>query len=288
MATTNKSTKAKTKKPAARAAKTTKKSVSTKVSKPVAQKAANKLLTQLNILSAALALISAVLAGLLMNNRTFELVNGLLTNDELGKVAVPAVRHVYDLELRMAVIVIMVLSAVTPILFLTSKKSEYAAAIKNKVNLLRWIDAAVVGALMIEVVALVSGVQDVSVLKLIAGLVVVTCLLGWVAEKRNKQAGRPTWNELAISLATGVLPWVLIASYAVSTWVHGRIHSPAYVYVLYAGVVLGSVAYGMNLINYVRRLKSSLNYEVVERNYLIIGMATKAVFAIALIVGLQK
>lgn len=308
MATTKKSSKAKTKKPASnRAAKTTKSTttkrittktakntVSTKVTKPVktSNKSTSSLLTKLNILSAFISLSLAALAGLLMNNKSYEIVNGLLAKDELASktsdVLVPAVNHLVDVELRWLVVAILLLSAVIPILHITLFKARYIAALRSRINLLRWIDMAVISTLMLEIVALVSGVQDILVLKLVAGLLVVTCLLGWIAEKRNQQAGRPVWSEVGISLVTGFLPWILIAGYAISTVVHGNVSIPVYVYALYAAVFLGSSALCMNLINHVRRHRGWTNYEVVERNYLIISILTKVAFAAALIAGLQK
>jgi hypothetical protein len=300
MATTKNSTKAKTKKPVrktsskttVKAAKTAKKSLSTKVTKPTAKKLTSALLTKLNILSAVVSVALAAAAWSVMSSKSFEIVNGLLAKDELasktGDVLVPAVHHVYDVELRLLVIIVLVISAILPTLWLTVYKSRYAEALKSKVNLLRWIDMAVISALMVEIVALVSGVQDIVVLKLLAGLMVVTCVLGWIAEKRNKQAGRPVWSELAVSIATGVLPWLLIATYAVSTWVHGGVHNSNYVYALYGVVFVGFVAYSMNLVNYVRRFGAWTKYEVVERNYLVVSIFTKVAFAAALIAGFQK
>lgn len=304
MATTKKSTKAKTKKPvrqtkgkpATRAAKTTKKSVSTKVSKstnPIRQtqgkKITTSLLTKLNVLSAVVSLGLATAAGLVMNSKSYELTNGLLTKDELAskttEVLVPAVHHVYDVELRWALVTILVLSAILPILLLTVYKARYAAAIKDKVNLLRWVDMAVISALMVEVVALLSGASDIFTLKLIAGLMVVTSLLCYAAEKRNKQANRPVWTEAALSIVTGTLPVILIAGYAISTFIHGNVQSPWYVYSLYGVLALSFAGNGMMLVNTVRR--KITDYEVIERNYLSLGILVRVAFAAVLIAGLR-
>src|SRR5690606_24745351 len=113
----------------------------------------------------------------------------------------------------------------------------------------------------------------------------VACMLAWVAEKRNKQAGRPVWSEFVISVVAMLLPWLLIGGYAVSTWVWGLIRYPWYVYALYAVVVIG---FGLLLTNQYKRISGWKNTLVVERNYLLIGLATKAAFGAVLILAFQK
>lgn len=300
MATTKKSTKAKTKTAASRATKTTKattkratakiakKTVVAKVTKK-STTTTNKLLTQLNILSAVVAVVLAGIAAWMMNATKFELTTGGLAKNELAAQGatslVPAVSHVYDVELRWLVVATLVLGAILPVLVLTAYKNRYAAAIRDRVNLMRWIDVAVVSALMVEVIALLSGVNDILTLKLLAGLMIVTCLLGWVSEKRNKQAGRPVWSEFAISVVTGTLPWLLIAGYAVSTWVNGRVHNEWYVYALYAAVAAGFIGYTYELYRAISRRDADAT--TVERNYLILGILIKTAFGAILIAGLR-
>ncbi len=150
---------------------------------------------------------------------------------------------------------------------------------------MRWVGWGITSALMVEVVALLSGVSDIFVLKLIAALMLITCALAWVAEKRNKQAGRPAWSEFVVSLFTGSLPWLLIGGYAVGTWVWGLIRYPWYVYALYAVLLVG---FTMLTATQYKRINGWRNTLVVERNYLLVGLFTKAAFAVILILAFQK
>ncbi len=309
MATTKKSTKAKiktTKKPTAktaRAARATKqtasaKSVSAKAVKAPDRKTAAprnriRLLMQLNLIMAVLSVGLAVMAGLFMNQRSYQLFTGLLTRDELASKAstvfVPAIHSIYDIELRWAVVSIMVLSAILPLLFATRLRRRYQASLVNRVHLWRWIDMAVIGALMVETVALISGVQDLMTLKLVGGLVVVSGVLAWMAEKQNAAAdassGKGTY---VLSIVTGALPWLLIGMYAVATPLYGMVRSSWFVYALYGTLLAGFVATAINLGNQLRAKGRMANYEVAERNYQLINILVRAAFAIILITGLIK
>lgn len=212
-----------------------------------------------------------------------------LTKDELlsktSAVFVPAVRGVFDVELRWVVVVIMALSAVTPLLVLTRLKNYYANNLKNRSNLLRWLESAVVTALIVETIALISGVNDVMTLKLIAGLILTAAAFGYVAERGNLGAAKPSWTTTYLGVFAGVLPLLLIAAAAVGTILYGDVRAPWYVYTLYATTAAGL---GALLFTHTRLLRGLLGYEEAERNYLQINLFMRLAFGLVLVLGLLK
>lgn len=308
MATRNSTSKAKTKitkKPAVKArsaaAKTTRATKSTKVTKSTkTTKSVKKTkvtvftfatLRKLHLIKAVIATALAVSAGFLMNNSSYSANIGYQAKDELlslttGKTAfVHASQSLFDIQIRWMVVAILAISATASLLVATRMKNKYEKAIANKVVPARWISMGIIVALMVEVTALLSGVSDIATLKLLAGLVLITCALGWVTEKRLKQSGRPVWSEFVLSIITGALPWLLIGSYAVSTWMYGLIRYPWFVYALLGSTLIGFSLLAYNQYKYISGWK---NYLIVERNYLLIGTATQVAFAAILILGLQR
>jgi hypothetical protein len=251
-------------------------------------------LRSLHMTSAGVFILLAILAGMFMKSDSYQLTIGYLTKDILAAdqtVLAPAIRSVYDVQVRWLLVVILVLSAVLPLLYLTSWEKKYTQAVtKSRTVVWRWIDFAVTAALMVETVALLSGVQDIVVLKLIAGLIALSLGLGWIAERQNNGATKPAWAVYTAGVVAGVLPWILIAVSAIATVVYGSAWSPWYVYALYAVTVAGSAALAcIQFANYRRRIAAwQQNYLVVERNYLAVNLLTKAAFAIVLITGLMR
>lgn len=303
MATTKKSTKAKTKttkKPVttkSKAAGTAKRSVSAKAPAPVVSKnsavrTTGKMLMQLQLVSVVLSLSLAAMAVVYMNQRSYQLFTGLLTSDELASKAttvfVPAIRSVYDVEMRWVLSGLMVLSAIIPLLYLTRFKNQFQNGLQKRVLLWRWIDMAVIGALAMEVVALLSGVQDVSTLKLIGGLVVVSGLLAWLAEKQHAETDRPATAAFVLSIVTGLLPWLVIATYAVATPLYGMVRNTGFVYGLYAVLLFGFVAVAVTLRKHLKDVRRQTDYAITERNYSFISILTRSAFAVVLILGLIK
>lgn len=306
MATTTKSTKAKTKttkpkttktaKPKTASAKTQKTTTKKAVQKPakasaVSSVTSNGMLQKLYALSIAayVAIFGAAL--FLMGQKSYQLSIGYWTRDELASktstVFAPATQGLIDVQMRWVVMAIAVVSIVMPVLYLTRLKSYHQKAMKNKVLPTRWLDMAIVGAIMLETVAIVSGVLDIGTLKLVGGLMIVTCILGWMAEKRTAEAGRPATAKYYLSMLTGLLPWVLIAFYAIATPIYGAVRSPWYVYALYAVMLIGAGLIGNNQLKGLKGKGKQANYEVVEQNYATLSLLVRTAFAVVLIVGLM-
>jgi len=289
-----KTTKSKTASAKSVNAKTTKKAskpeaVATKTKKP-----AISVLNLKNIYAASIVIYIAIAgaAYALMTTASYQLSVGYWAKDELASstqtVFAPATQGVYDIQIRFVVMAVALLSAVIPALYLTRLKKYHEQSIKNKVLPTRWLDMAVVAAIMLETVALVSGVLDVGTLKLIGGLMVVTCILGWMAEKRTAEAGKPATAKYYLSMVTGILPWIVIAIYAVSTVVYGEIRSPWFVYALYAVMLIAAGLIGTNQLKGLKAEGPQKNYEVVERNYAVLGLLARTAFSVVLIVGLMS
>jgi hypothetical protein len=305
MATTKKSTKAKSKtakKPvtkATKAAAAAKKSVSAKpVKATLAPKSTNvstrtskrSALANLQIVTILLSIGLAVLAGLYMSQKSYQLFTGLLTSDELASttsaVFVPAIRSLYDVEVRWLAVAAMALSAIFPLLYMTQLKRLYEQGRQKRAFLWRWIENGVIGALLLGITALLSGVQDLLTLKVLAGLVIVSALLAWTAEKQHAEAQRPATAAFLLSLITGLLPWLLIGAYAIATPIFGLVRNTGFVYGLYAILLAGFLANALNLRKYLRNTSTAGTYELAERNYSLINLLVRTGFAITLIVGL--
>jgi hypothetical protein len=250
-----------------------------------------KQLRWLHISSAVVFTALAVAAGLLMKGVTFPLTIGYQAKDVLaesaGTVFAPATQSIFDIDLRWVLIAVLLLSVTGPLLYVTRLKAWYARAVQNESVPTRWLDLALTGALMVEVVALLSGVNNLFVLKAMAGAIVVTCALGWVAERQHALRDRGALSTYGISLLSGLLPWFVIVSAAVGTWVNGMVRSPWYVYALYAATFLGfSLIARLQWVHY-RGKRQWTNFAAVERDYFVGNFLMKTAFAVILIVGLK-
>ncbi len=198
----------------------------------------------------------------------------------------PATHWLIDLSVRLALLVVLGLSAVASLLSLWFK-GAYRNWLGQRVSPLTWIAlGGVVPGLMVEIAALLSGVQDLFVLKLIVGVTILSGLLGWVAQRSQAGRRRPDWLSFWLSVAAGALPWLIIAASAIATTLYGLIRLPWYVYGLYVVLIVASVAALLNLRAELKAKSTDTTYS--ERNYLMISLLAKTSFALVLIAGFAK
>lgn len=250
-------------------------------------------LQRLLTISAAIFAALAVAAVLLMNDKTYQLTLGHMAKDALASqtgssILAPASRALADFPLKWLVAFIMGLSSLYMLLTATRMRARYDRDLKANVRPPRWIYLAVTGALMLEVVALLSGINDLMVLKLMAGTLVAAKLLDWHSEQMNKGGKNPVLFTFGLSLFLGALPWIVILGSAIGTTVFGMERFAWYVYALYAAIIAAMIAFALNMRNQFRRTGQWKDYHYAERNYLLIDFLSKAAFAIILIIGLRR
>jgi hypothetical protein len=248
-------------------------------------------LRRILMMAAGLYVILAVAAGVLMSRATQELTVGYLTRDELvsraSTVFAPAMHVLYDLEIRWALVALLVISLVLPLLYLTKMERPYAARLRGRVIPWRWIDIAITSAVMLEIVALLAGVQDIVALKAIGGLAALAAVFGWLSERENENAPAPLWGAYLGGVVSGLLAWILVGIALMAASFYGIVRLPWYVYALYGTLAVGFLLMHFNQSNQHKRIRNWKDYMAVERNYLLITTLTKAAFAVILIVGLR-
>lgn len=242
--------------------------------------------------SIAVYLVLATAAFFVMNNLSFQLSVGYWGKDELksvnGTQFAPATQGIVDVESKWLVMAMAILSIIVPVLYLTRLKASNENQLKNRIMTTRWIDMAIIGALMVETVAILSGVLDLGTLKLIGGLMVITMAAGWFAEKRTAKENTPAIREYYLGMLSGILPWIVIFSYAIFTYVFGSLRSPWYVYVLYVVMLVGAGLMSKLQLASLKKEKKYSDYNEVEKSYAVNSLALRTAFAVILIIGFMS
>lgn len=220
-----------------------------------------------------------------MNQTAYQLFTSFLTTNPLNNSLAPAVHVVYDVELRWIVVGILALSALIPLFAATRNRKQYETALDNKVMRWRWIDTAIVGGLVTATIALISGVQDIMTLLLAAGFVVVMAVLGYMAEKQNVGSDKVYRGSYLLGLLSGLMPWLLIAVYAIGTSVWGMTHNSWAVYTLYITTIL---SFGGMVLAQLAYIDRKADYDVTEQRYLVYGLLAKVAFVLLLVLGFKK
>jgi len=248
---------------------------------------------RLHVATAVVFAALAVAAGVMMKATSYPFVVSHETKDELASqtstVFAPAVHHIIDIDMRWALIALMVVGVITAVLALTYWQKEYAKQIDKRLSPLTWISmGGIMPALMFEIIAIFSGGQDVLYLKLIAAMILLTGILGYMAERENRGARRPQWINFWLLFAVGAIAWVALFTMIVATQVYGMVRLPWFVYASMGLLTVASISAVTNLWYELRAKGWAKDFNVVERNYLVINLLAKGIFVLLIILGLKK
>ncbi|MBW3568858.1 hypothetical protein KY385_01885 [Candidatus Parcubacteria bacterium] len=246
-------------------------------------------LKKFNLFAAAINAIFAVLSVVFLSNKSAEFYLPYSTKDELASlestVLGPAYEIVASVELRYLLAAIFGLSAVFSLLLATRLRAKYEEGVNNKAPALRWISMGIISALTLAFVSLIGGVSDIVTLKLIAVLILVTALLGWVSEKQNK-AGAQSYASFYISLVTGVFAWFPLAVGLVGTSLYGMQAFGWHVYVLAAVLLVGFISLALTQSRYIRSGAGKEEYLQIEGKYISTDFLIRVAFFIVVFVAL--
>lgn len=238
---------------------------------------------------------NVILAGLavaLMAPAVFPVTLSYLTRDALlstdNTVFVPAERVQWDIDLRWVLVGLLVFGALYSLLLLTRWRGTYEKAQNGRIWFWRWVYLALSFALMVEMVAVLTGIYDVFTVKLLGALTGAGFALAWLSERQNEKSKQRVLSAYVLGAVSVLIPLKIIGWHALSTTVYGLVRLPWYVYAAQAAVALGTILIFVSLWLSNTRRRRSADYRVVERNYLTLTLLTQAAFAIVLIVGLAK
>jgi len=239
--------------------------------------------------SAVIYLLLAVVAALIMNDTAFAEFISHLTSDALRSTNqttfVPAITVLYEVPVKWLVVTLLLFSAIFS--FVRSRRyiAREAAAVASGLVPRRWLDFGVSSVLIIYILALITGIQDILIIKLLGGMFILAAGLGWIADRENN--AKPGFIRGAYwgGVFAAALPILILAMTSLATAINGMVRSPWYVYATHAVFILG-------LILWYRNQRRSYRIGAVpaatEYRYLWISYATKVLLVIVLILGFQK
>jgi hypothetical protein len=244
---------------------------------------------QLYAIGGIIFLLLGIVAAKVMIPSSFEIVVNYWTSNPLlssvNTVFAPASHVLFSIEFRWALVLLMVLSLVSP--------AYYVYLVSNNVKNIdfhkyRFLDWTITSSLILLITLTLAGVQDLMTLITLIVLNVVSYCIFWVTN--NDFGINPKFEKAMyiVGVICNLLPLILIAVYAICTLVYGQVRSPGFVYFIYAVLIASSIIpiYGYYWHKAQRALKkptiSEFTYPILANQII------KVAFAITLIIGLKR
>ena len=154
--------------------------------------------------------------------------------------------------------------------------TRYQRELANGTNRFRWVEYSLSSTVMILIIALLPGIQDLGALLALAGVNVSMILFGWLMEVANPPGRRTTWwTPFTMGSIAGAIPWIVITVYLVG----GGSGVPTFVYGIFVSLFLFFNCFALNQWLQYRGRGRWADYLFGERVYIWLSISAKSVLA---------
>jgi len=192
----------------------------------------------------------------------------------------PLTRVAFDLRVGPMVALFLFMSAAahlllaSPLLF-----AWYERNLKKHINYARWIEYAFSSSVMIVVIAMLSGMYDLTSLILIFTLNAMMILFGLMMELHNQTTERTSWVSFGFGCVAGFVPWDVIALHFVSAAVDSSNSVPGFVYGIMVSLFVFFNVFAVNMVLQYKEVGPWRDYLFGERVYILLSLLAKSALA---------
>lgn len=155
----------------------------------------------------------------------------------------------------------------------------YVRNLKQHVNYARWIEYAFSASWMIILIAMLSGMYDLSSLILLGVLNATMLLFGLLMEHFNRAREEPDWLPFYFGCISWVVPWVVVFLYFTGAKGPDGGGPPGFVYGIVISLFVFFSIFALNMVLQYKRWGKWRDYLYGEKVYIILSFTAKALLA---------
>lgn len=183
----------------------------------------------------------------------------------------------FDVRVAWGVAAFLLLSAIAHLLLvLPGINSWYNENLSLGRNYARWVEYSLSSSLMVVLIAMLTGIAEVSALLAIFGVNASMILFGWLMEK-YEDAGSPNWIAYWFGIIAGIFPWIAIG---IHLWSPGSDSAPpTFVYAIFISLFIFFNTFSINMVLQYRKKGKWSDYLYGERTYILLSLLAKSALA---------
>lgn len=155
----------------------------------------------------------------------------------------------------------------------------YVGNLKKGANYARWLEYSISSSIMIVLIALLVGVNELSSLMLIFSLNATMNLFGWMMELHNQTTKKTDWTAYIFGCIAGLVPWVVLGIYFFGAIMQSADAVPTFVYAIYFMLAAFFNVFAINMVLQYRKKGKWADYLYGEKVYIILSLTAKSVLA---------
>jgi hypothetical protein len=230
-------------------------------------------LRRINLVVGLVHLTQAALMLALSNDLALPVTAAFLRGDPVSaRGAVPEV--LFEVPIGPVVAAFLLLAALDHLaVAVAGVRDWYDANLARGVNYARWIEYSASASLMVVLIAMFTGIWDITAL---IGLVGVNSAMIWfgLLMERHQQPGHPDWTAFVFGTVAGLVPWLAIGIYLA-----GAATPPGFVYAIFGFQFVFFASFGINQFLQYRRVGPWRDYLHGERAYIWLSLGAKSLLA---------
>jgi hypothetical protein len=178
----------------------------------------------------------------------------------------------FDLRFAWAIAAFFALSAVAHLVVAGPAWRSYQARLARHQNPYRWLEYSASASVMIVLIAMLVGIDDVAALVALVGVNAAMIGFGWIQERYESPDASlsPFW----LGSLAGAVPWVAIGIYLAGPG--ADLHPPAFVYAIFGSLFVAFNCFAVNQWLQYRQVGRWREYLVGERVYITLSLVAKS------------
>jgi hypothetical protein len=233
-----------------------------------------------NVVVGAILLVQGVLMLLLSNKYAAPVTTEYLGNSTGRTFPIPVHRTAGSLRLGPMVALFLLLSGIALLLMAAPGINNwYRKNLLKGANYGRWIEYSITASIMIVVIAMLSGIYDLSTLILLFFMNAMMILFGWMMELHNQTTEKTNWTAFYFGCIAGAVPWVIIWIYFISAAADPTSKMPGFVYGIMFSLFIFFNIFAVNMVLQYKKVGPWKDYLFGEKVYIVLSLAAKSLLA---------
>jgi hypothetical protein len=200
--------------------------------------------------------------------------NYLTFNRELGGlVANP--QQIWDAPRGIGIALFLLISAVAHFFLATFGYKWYFKSLKAGMNPVRFYEYALSSSLMIVLIGLLVGINDIGAIILAFFVNASMNLFGIMMEYHNQYTKKVNWLSFIFGCIAGIAPWIVIFLYFLGAVNSGSAKPPAFVYAIVPTLFVFFNIFAINMVLQYKKVGRWKDYLFGERVYIVLSLAAK-------------
>ena len=233
-----------------------------------------------NLIVGLIHLIQVIILILLSNDFSLPVTEAFL--DGPPGITDPTIPEViWDMPLGYAVAAFLALAAIDHLLMAAPGVWPwYTRNLGRGINYARWWEYSVSASLMVILIAMLTGISDITALIAIFGANAAMIFFGMVMEIFNRPGDEEVnWTPYLFGCVAGAVPWIAIGVALIGAGIESGGDVPGFVYGIFISLFILFNTFSINMVLQYKKVGRWRDYIYGERAYIVLSLVAKTALA---------